>query len=538
MKVSKSRNIMDKWPELNENELFVGRFNIYSGMIIQTNKICICTDLSKLPEPLVNKFQPDYIILSHMSLDHFDKKEILRHYSNKTKVLCSPQCFERLYRDVKNENKQENLYLAIRDYIYEDDLVRVEFYQSIHGDYLEPLTFTITLKETDFKIYHGTDSEILKSYEAIKKDKIPDLAILPMSIAPGLSAQTFNELVSAVRAKLSVTNHVLSEIVEGYKNDAPDSIKILDWNQYIIIEKQKGVYQKKEYTEGLESAISQVHLDTADIDLIARGLKSKDSMVQYKSLLGATIIALSHKKDFKQLFLKESIQLVKNLVKKGDYSSSIYSNIIAAALWSIGNYYSDGEENFEDSELLELVLSKNDQYLNYWLCECITHLGLGNATNYEIAKNIFNQFKKSKAWNEVLNRRVFAWSKYHTLDNANKQMELEDEEYLSLFLEFLEDENPDVRLIGIMGIGLIIRRKDEKSDITDILEIEAKMLEDTEFELVESALDQLLQICEKFPSFRKKIIELVEASSVLDLHDNWYVKYKYEKLISKDDKSD
>ena len=526
-------NIFNTWPKIDEGQLLVSRFNIYSGIYLKTSDIDICTDLSKLPKPIAENINPDYLILSHLSLDHFDKKQILSSVSSKTKIFTSPQCFERLYQQLKSKNLEKNLFLAVRDYVYTDDNINISFFESIHGDYLEPLTFKIMLLKYGISIYHGIDSLKLLSYEKVKLGNQIDIGIFPMSIAPTVSQKTFDELVTETGVNLAITNHVLSEKIKTYHDKNNKKVILLDWNERCIININKRALNLKFPESQIEKTISQIHIenDVAIMDVL-KWINSDNFTIKYKALLASSLIAITKPNIFKKLFLNRIIMEIDKFLKSQSKGYNVKRLAFAAAIWAIGNYYSNtSNEKFNRIDVYYKIIERNNQYLNYWLCESASQIGLGNQYNYNLIKEVFEKYKKGKAWKEVLNRRVFAWSNYHLLEYVSNKIILDLKSYFGLFYEFLNDENPDVRLIGIMGLELLIKKQNCDKFINKILNVAMDMLGDEEFELVECSLNLLQTIIKKYPSKKKQIKAVVEKNAFVSKNENWHVRYKYLKII-------
>ena len=68
-------------------QLRITRLNIYSGLYLEWARVRMAIDPSKIIPDLVPQLEPDIVLVSHESMDHFDAEVCLRWLRNGRTVL-------------------------------------------------------------------------------------------------------------------------------------------------------------------------------------------------------------------------------------------------------------------------------------------------------------------------------------------------------------------------------------------------------------------------------------------------------------------
>lgn len=75
---------------MEKKKVELKRFNIYSCLTIKTNNIEICFDPAKIRGEEIDLINPDYIFISHESMDHMEPAQVYILQKKKNcKIYCS-----------------------------------------------------------------------------------------------------------------------------------------------------------------------------------------------------------------------------------------------------------------------------------------------------------------------------------------------------------------------------------------------------------------------------------------------------------------
>ena len=172
-------------------------YNKYSGTAIKTPSTIIHIDPVDISPKAIKK--ADAVIVSHEHWDHFDRKTLEEiHRNTGARIIGNSDVVSELGASIPRKKIQ-----ALRpgkEIIVGEIRIRGE--QSKHPR-REPLTLVI-ITEDEIIVYHATDSEPFEGMRKIGKRYRPDVAIVPIGIAPGASPKAGAEIVELVRPEVVI----------------------------------------------------------------------------------------------------------------------------------------------------------------------------------------------------------------------------------------------------------------------------------------------------------------------------------------------
>jgi hypothetical protein len=475
---------------------------------------------------ILNQLRPDYIVLSHMSIDHFDLKQVLAIISRHTKVLCNIQCYERLYVPFKELGFLENLICIFNGDNYSDEKVSIKVLTSLHGDYLEPITCKISFQDSGNTLYHGFDSLMLDDDQYMKIQRV-DYSILPLSIAPSVNLNLFNKLRGRINSTATIINHALSSEVKNLEKI--EDVMLLDWDQGCFVSLDDNIKD-----ENIEiDNFSESKTDILHSSEIVKFLKFGNANERYKSAFYCAKYSISQPLEFKEFLYEPTRDYLLKFIGKISMSK-IEKRISSTLLWGLSNYYLYSNTIInEDKVIFRKLATQDDQFIIYWLCESLSQISISNWENYLFSKELFLNVKRSTCWNEVLNRRVFAWSIFYVLNRRFDFCVADISSYENMLSEFIKDKNPDVRLIGIMGFEVVAKYNTNLTNSTTLKRVAREACFDSESELVEASLNLFSTLLQMDPALSKEIKTFIKRNiTFYKNHNNWYVNFKLNMLLN------
>lgn len=205
--------------ELNvkEDSVAILWFNKYSGTVIKSPSTTIVVDPVEVPSRELEKAKPNVILVSHEHYDHLeeDTVENLAKATN-AEVIANSIAGKQLQTRIE---KLRVLRPGGEEKI--GNVVIRGFTSSHPGE--EPLTLLITT-EDNISIYHAIDSKEFAELRDIGKYE-PDIAIVPIGIAPGVSYKTGVEITKLVKPRVVIPHHTMQgfkEFERSVKEELPD----------------------------------------------------------------------------------------------------------------------------------------------------------------------------------------------------------------------------------------------------------------------------------------------------------------------------
>ena len=134
---------------MNKTKIHIRRYNIYSCLTIKTENMEICFDPAKIRDEDLKKINPDYIFISHESMDHMEPTQVYILQKKKNcKIYCSiasaVDLVQQFPYDTEFIGKINPLVSGCK--VTNEDLM-IETEKSLHCDYMLPLVYKITFKK-------------------------------------------------------------------------------------------------------------------------------------------------------------------------------------------------------------------------------------------------------------------------------------------------------------------------------------------------------------------------------------------------------
>lgn len=218
-------NIFDELKSLvvGEDSVSLEWFNSFSGFAIKTSKHLILVDPYDISEEDAESISPDIVLVSHEHPDHFSEK-LLDKLQPKV-VVAPPNIAKRLKGpDVKALNPGEKI----------EGEPNIFAEKAVHPA-MSPLTFV--LRFGDIVIYHMIDSMNFDELNEIGEKYKPDIAILPIGIAPGTSPKKAAEAMQMLKPKVAIPHHA----TKGFEKFA-DEVKELNEDTEVVCLKKGEIY--------------------------------------------------------------------------------------------------------------------------------------------------------------------------------------------------------------------------------------------------------------------------------------------------------
>lgn len=444
----------------------IQRYNIYSCTTISQGDVELCFDPAKIRNEDIRNISPNYIFISHESMDHMDPAQVYTLQKKKNaKIYCSIaaavdlwQSFPYDYDFIKNINA-----MVPGSKIKCDNLL-IETCKSIHCDYMMPLVFKISLIDKQVSFLHCFDSII--SNEIIELSKNASLSIIPIGIAKGVSVNSGIEFMNSLHSKMFLTNHFKStkELIEFSKISDNDKCIYLDWNQQVSTSIPQTVVDISEYdlnlnyeclnTNTLKKIICNFNSICCEIinnkTLLDRLFEIyKTSNIEDKSILliiYTLICLLDSRKINSAIFFELKNDLLNDV-------SNENNSLNVVILFFLGIYAQQSNNVKFIDEAISLANEKME-HLTYWVVQFLGRAIVANKqTSYEITNKLLNIISLQPIYTSVVVRRQIFWELYRIM----KTIPSLTSEFVSIFEDGLTDENPDVELLAVLCFGLANR---------------------------------------------------------------------------------
>lgn len=196
---------------LGDNEIALMWFNNYSGFVFKTPETLLIVDPVDLSNEAIDYFSPDIIFISHEHYDHYHKNTVKRLFKNKAKIIAP----RHIIRDLKNEVPEEYLHVIRAGDIHKHNDVEIIGFDASHPS-PEPLTLVLKTK-FGATIYHAIDSATFDKMREIGERYSPDIAIVPIGIAPRTSPKEAARAVSLIKPKIAIPHHATKGFEDFHK---------------------------------------------------------------------------------------------------------------------------------------------------------------------------------------------------------------------------------------------------------------------------------------------------------------------------------
>lgn len=447
-------------------EFDVKRYNIYSCMTLSKGGTQLCFDPAKIRSKNIKEINPDYIFISHESMDHMDPAQVyILQKKKNAKIFCSVATATDLFQSFPYDCEfKSSVHVLVPGSKIKCDNLLIEACKSIHCDYMMPLVFKVSFIKEKISVLHCFDSII--SNEIIEMSKDTSLAIIPIGIAKGVSVDSGLQFINKLHSKMFLTNHFKStkELIEFSKSSNADKCIYLDWNQETSI----SIQETNINYENFESEINVNNLNNQDlIKIICNFNLLCCSIVNNQDLLNKLFDMYknsNHEKKINLLIIYTLISLTdseiidKSLLSyiKEDLLNNISNennSLSAVILFFLGIYAQQSDEIIFIDEAISLANEKME-HITYWVVQFLGRSITANKkTSHECTKKLLKVISINSIYTSVVVRRQIFWELYRIM----KIIPSLTKEFLSIFEDGLTDVNPDVELLAVLCFGLASR---------------------------------------------------------------------------------
>lgn len=232
---------VDGWPELPAGSVRLTRLNIYAGLYIEFAHARILVDPSKILPHVAAELEPDLILVSHESMDHFDPMVCRRLLQRKSTILIGSWGAVLSLTDhlAPDDPTWERVFVGVPGTSFHlgDLVVHVE--AARHCEYPVPIFFDIGDAVSGFRILDAVDSEITPRMERGDIPAGPDILVVPVGIALAASPAVAWKMVGLLQPTVVFANHLTSEADE-FRASAPvryddETLIVLEWYEGVTL---------------------------------------------------------------------------------------------------------------------------------------------------------------------------------------------------------------------------------------------------------------------------------------------------------------
>lgn len=455
---------------MEKKKVEVRRFNIYSCLTIKTNNIEICFDPAKIRGEEMDLINPNYIFISHESMDHMEPAQV---YILQKKKNCKIYCSIAAAIDLIQQFPYDSEFIGkinplIPGCKVTNSELQIEAVKSLHCDYMLPLVYKISLKRDEISFIHCFDSFISDKIKELSKDT--SLAIMPIGIAKGVSANSGIQFMKELYSKKFMTNHFkLESDLETFKKLVDNNPKCIytNWNDSVEIELEKvkisndnyKVYNAKEIINEKDISKENIYKSIlANInDLKCQIINDKDILNElfssYKNVNNESKITLLNIYILLSLWDVNLIninifeELKRDLLLPSDNSNNNLHTVISLFL----SVYAQQSGKVK---LLDEVIKIGDvekEHNEYWVVEYLGRCIVSQKkTSKEIEDKLLEIISIPEIYNSVVVRRKIFWE----LHRIMKMVPTLTKDFVNIFEDGLTDSNPDVELLATLCFGL------------------------------------------------------------------------------------
>ncbi|MCS4540780.1 MAG: MBL fold metallo-hydrolase [Euryarchaeota archaeon] len=184
-------------------------FNSYSGTALKIPSTTVIIDPYQIKGFEVKK--ADLILISHEHYDHLDPDLVSSIQKNTNATILTSPVVARQLEDIP----QDKIKTINMGDSFNIGKIKITAERARHPSQM-PLTFVF---ETDdgIVIYHAIDSQTFDGMKKIGEKYKPDIAIIPVGIAPGVSITSALHAVELISPKVVIPHHTDLIEVEGPK---------------------------------------------------------------------------------------------------------------------------------------------------------------------------------------------------------------------------------------------------------------------------------------------------------------------------------
>lgn len=446
------------------------RYNIYSCLTIKTDNIEICFDPAKIRDNDLDSINPDYIFISHESMDHMDPTQVYILQKRKNcKIFCSIAAAVDLAQQFPYDNEfigKINPLMPGCKFSNADLLI--EAGKSLHCDYMLPLVYKISLKKDKISVLHCFDSFV--SEEIAELSKGTSMTIMPIGIAKGVSVNSGIEFMNKLQSKKYMTNHFKSyEDLENFKELVQNDPKciFMNWEDSKEVDLEQVEINEENYEiENASSIFNDIYMPTSnsykavlsninllkcelinDKSILKRLFNSyKKSDIEGKRVL-LIIYTLLSLWDI-NLIQEEIFETIQEDLKIPSDNSN--NNLQTIILFFLGVYaQQSGIVKFTEDAIK--VGSVEKEHNEYWVVEYLGRCIVSQKKSpKELEQKLLSIILVPEIYNSVVVRRKIFWE----LHRIMKVIPTLTKDFVNIFEDGLTDSNPDVELLATLCFGL------------------------------------------------------------------------------------
>lgn len=331
-----------------------------------------------------------------------------------------------------------------------------------------PLVYKITIKEEGISFIHCFDSFLSNEIKELSRDT--SLAIMPIGIAKGVSANSGIQFMNELYSKKFMTNHFkLESDLEAFKELIKNDSKCIfaNWDDSVEVELEKVNISNENYkVDDAKELINKNEISKENIykSILANINDLKCQIINDKELLNNLFNSYKDVNNESKISLlniyillclwdvnliNESIfeELRKDLVLPSDNSNNNLHTIISLFL----SVYAQQSGKVK---LLDEVIKIGDvekEHNEYWVVEYLGRCIVSQKkTSKEIEDKLLKIISVPEIYNSVVVRRKIFWE----LHRIMKIVPTLTKDFVNIFEDGLTDSNPDVELLATLCFGL------------------------------------------------------------------------------------
>lgn len=230
-------------PPVPIGQLRLTRLNIYSGLYLEWPRARVLIDPAKVPLQAAAAIDPDLILVSHESMDHFDPAYCATLLADPRRRLLGSWAVVLAFSDHlrPDDPRWKQILPAVERHRYEVGDLTVDVHQSIHCEYAAPVIFEITDRTSGFRVVDAIDTAITPEMSNGAIRPRPDLLIAPSGIALGVSADTAWQMTRQLDPVAVMASHFTREraafVAQAATRPSTTArVHAPDWHDSIVVD--------------------------------------------------------------------------------------------------------------------------------------------------------------------------------------------------------------------------------------------------------------------------------------------------------------